>query len=274
VEVIVLVGWRADPSVWAGVLIAASLYAGYGGVWRRDTLGNRLPTAGQMVSFGLGLLVLLLALESPLDELADQTYFFAHMLQHLILVLVVPVLLLAGTPGRLLRPILTAPGIAPAFRLLTQPLVATLLFNTVFAVAHVPSLFDVVSSNEALHAGEHLLFLVTGLLLWWPVLGSLEEFPRLSYPLQMGYLFLQTLPCSIVAALITLSSGPLYSQYAVWRGGNLTPLDDQQIGGLLMWIGGSLYFFLGMAVVFFLWADQDERPKNRPTFGETVAQDV
>ncbi|HEY8745707.1 MAG TPA: cytochrome c oxidase assembly protein, partial [Chloroflexota bacterium] len=66
----------------------------------------------------------------------------------------------------------------------------------------------------------------------------------------------------------------LYSQYAVWRGGGLTPLDDQQIGGLLMWIGGSLYFFLGMAVVFFLWADREEPQKNRPAFGETVAQEV
>jgi putative membrane protein len=270
----VFVGWRADPSVWAGVLIAGGLYAGYGGAWRRDALESRRPTSAQVASFGLGLLVLLLALESPLDVLADQSYFFAHMLQHLVLVLVVPVLLLAGTPGRLLRPILTVPAIAPVFRLLTQPLVATLLFNAVFAVAHVPSLFDAVSANEALHAGEHLIFLVTGLLLWWPVLGPLEEFPRLSYPLQMGYLFLQTLPCSVVAALITLSSGPLYSQYAVWRGGGLTPLEDQQIGGLLMWIGGSLYFFLAMAVVFFLWADQEERQKNRPARSETVAQGI
>lgn len=266
-----LVGWRADPSVWAGVIVAGGLYAGYGGAWRRDALGARRPTSGQVARFGLGLIVLLLALESPLDYLADQSYFFAHMLQHLILVLVVPVLLLAGMPGWLLRPILTVPAVAPVLRLITRPLIATLLFNAVFAVAHVPSLFDAVSSNEALHAGEHLIFLVTGLLLWWPVLGPLEEFPRLSYPLQIGYLFLQTLPCSVVAALITLSSGPLYSQYVVWRGGDLTPLDDQQIGGLLMWIGGSLYFFLGMAVVFFVWADQEERQKYRPACSETVA---
>ena len=256
--------WRVDPSVWAGVLLAGGLYAGYGASLRRGIVTARLPAAGQMASFGLGLLVLLLALESPLDALADQTYFFVHMLQHLLLVLVVPVLVLAGIPGWLLRPVLTRRAIAPVVRLLTRPLMATALFNTVFAVAHLPSIFDVISANETLHVGEHLLFIATGLLLWWPVLGSLEEFPRLSYPLQMGYLFLQTLPCSVVAALITLSSSSLYRQYAVLRGGSMTPLADQQIGGLLMWIGGSLYFFLAMAVVFFLWAGQDERPLAIP----------
>ncbi|MFI5269843.1 MAG: cytochrome c oxidase assembly protein, partial [Chloroflexota bacterium] len=236
-----LASWRVDPSVWAGVLLAGGLYAGYGGSLRRGIGAARLPKTGQVASFGLGLLVLLLALESPLDALADQTYFFVHMLQHLLLVLIVPVLLLAGMPGWLLRPVLTQRAVAPVLRLLTRPLVATALFNTVFAVAHVPSIFDAISANETLHAGEHLLFLATALLLWWPVLGSLEEFPRLSYPMQMGYLFLQTLPCSIVAALITLSSSPLYQQYAV-RSGGLTPVADQQIGGLLMWIGGSLYY--------------------------------
>lgn len=263
-----LASWRVDPSVWAGVLLAGGVYAGYSGSLRRGIGAARFPTTAQMASFALGLLVLLLALESPLDALADRTYFFAHMLQHLVLVLVVPVLLLAGIPGWLLRPVLTRRAIAPVVRLLTRPLVATALFNTVFAVAHLPSVFDAVSASETLHAGEHLLFLATGLLLWWPVLGSLEELPPLSYPMQMGYLFLQTLPCSIVAALITLSSSPLYQQYAV-RSGGLTPVADQQVGGLLMWIGGSLYFFLAMAVVFFLWAGQEERRMAPPAWRES-----
>ncbi|MGI8912930.1 MAG: cytochrome c oxidase assembly protein [Chloroflexota bacterium] len=266
--------WHADPTVWAGVLIAGGLYAGSGWSWRREFNATRHPTAGQSVSFGLGLLVLVLALESPLDTLGDQAYFYLHMLQHLLLVLVVPVLLLVGIPGWLLRPVLTQPAVAPIFRLLTRPLVATLLFNMVFAVAHLPALFDSISANEALHAGEHLLFLATGILLWWPVLGSLDEFPQLSYPLQMGYLFLQTLPCSLVAALITLSSSPLYRQYALLRGGRMTALDDQQIGGLLMWIGGSLYFFLAMAVVFFLWAGEEEHWVTIPAFGGAAARDV
>jgi len=265
----VIVQWRLDPTILAGVSAVAFLYGLYAGPLRRRFPGSRPVTKSQVGNFALGLLVLWLALESPLDDLGDCYFFFAHMTQHLLLVLVVPVFVLAGLPGWMVRPLLTHRAIAPLARWLTGPLVAFTLFNVVFAVAHLPAIYDYFATNEAAHAFEHLVFVATALLLWWPVLSPMREYPHLSYPLQMGYLFLQTLPCSLVAALITLSGSPLYAGYERVRA--LTPisaLQDQQIGGLIMWIGGTMYFFLGMAVVFFLWASRED-----PEPGPVVATD-
>ena len=262
--------WRADPTVLLGIAGAAALYALFAGPWRGRVKGARPIPRGHVASFALALVVLWLALESPLDELGDDVLFSAHMLQHLLLVLVVPVLLLLGLPDWMVRPSMHWPGIGSAIRLLTRPLVAFAVFNGVFAFAHLPAWFDLTLANEPLHAMEHLVFLVTALLLWWPVLSPLGASARLAYPLQLGYLFLQTLPCSAVAALITLSSSVLYQRYAeAPRLLPIAPLVDQQIGGLLMWIGGSLYFFLAMVVVFFVWAGVEEGPHHTALAGAT-----
>lgn len=252
--------WRADPSVVVGIVLVAALYAAAATGWRGRQRGASPPTPGQVLSFGLALLVTWLTLESPLDDLADHVLFSAHMFQHLLLVLVLPPLLLAGLTGAMLRPLLLAPAVRSIARWLTRPLVAFTLFNVIFALAHVPAIFDRVDQSEAVHAAEHLLFVACGVLLWWPVLSPLKALPRLSHPLQLGYLFLQTLPCALLGAMITLAGGPLYAGYAATAPGwGLSGQQDQQIGGLLMWIGGSLYYFFAMAVVFFLWAGVEER---------------
>lgn len=260
-----LAGWRADPTVLAGLGLAAALYALAAGPWRRRLPGSAPLTTAQALCFALAVGVFALALESPLDDLADDALFSVHMGQHLLLVLVVPALALAGIPGWMLRPLLCRRRIATVVRLLTHPLVAFALANGVFALAHLPAVFDWVQGDEAAHALEHLLFLASGLLLWWPVLSPLPEFPRLSHPMQMGYLFLQTLPCNIVGALLTLAGGPLYAAYAqAARPEWITAAEDQQVGGLLMWIGASLYYFLAMALVFFAWAGREEGGTSLP----------
>jgi putative membrane protein len=262
--------WRADPSVLAGLALAAALYGWAARAWRRLG-GDAPPTPGQVMAWALALLTLWLALESPLDEIADNALFSAHMLQHLLLVLVVPPLALAGLPGWMARPILGRAGVRRVAAFAARPLIAFALFNAVFSLAHVPAVYDWVQRSETVHALEHLIFLATGVLLWLPVLSPLPELPRLSRPLQLGYLFLQTLPCGIVGAMITLAGGPLYATYA---GGapafGLTPEQDQQIGGLLMWIGGTLYYFLAMAVVFFAWAGESEDDRAAPRAGSRV----
>jgi putative membrane protein len=267
-----VVAWRLDPMVLAGIVAVALLYGLYAGPLRHRLHRSAPVAASQVANFTLSLIVLWLALESPLDDLGDRYFFFAHMTQHLLLVLVVPVFALAGLPGWMLRPLLTHRLVAPAARLLTRPLVAFGLFNLVFALAHLPGVYDFMAVNEPAHAIEHLIFVGSGLLLWWPVLSPLPEYPRLSYPLQMGYLFLQTLPCSLVAALITLSGSPLYAGYpAPGLSLPISALQDQQIGGLIMWIGGTMYFFLGMAVVFFLWSSQEDEQMPNDTSGDRAA---
>jgi len=251
--------WRLDLSVLLGLLVLAEAYLL--GVWplRRRLAGAAPFPAVQATLFGCGLLTLFVALESPLDTLGDHYLFSMHMTQHLLLVLVVPPLLLSGTPRWLVSPLLKPAPVRWITLLLTAPATAFLLFNTVFALAHLPGVMALTLRNETAHIAEHLIFLATAVLTWWPVLGSAGQPRRLPYPLRMVYLFLQTLPCALVGALITLTGHVLYPNYAaaprVW---DLSPLQDQQIGGLIMWIGGSLYFFLAFTAVFFVWAARDE----------------
>lgn len=195
------------------------------------------------------------ALNGPLHDLSDDFLFSAHMVQHLVLIFVVPPLLIAGTPGWMLRPALSYRWVRALARRLTRPIVCFATFNVVFAAWHLPPLFNLAMAVHPIHIGEHLMFMVTATLLWWPLLSPLPELPRLSYPGQMLYAFLNTLPMSIVAVYISLADHILYPAYAAApRILALSALEDQQLGGLIMWVPGGLFFGVVMTVIFFKWA--------------------
>ena len=100
----------------------------------------------------------------------------------------------------------------------------------------------------------HLLLLAASVIMWWPVLSPMAEYPRLSYPGQMLYLFVMTIPMSVVSVSIAYSGGILYPAYAsAPRVLRLSPMDDQLLGGLIMWIPGGLYFFAVISVIFYKW---------------------
>jgi putative membrane protein len=176
------------------------------------------------------------------------------MVQHLVLTMAAIPLLLLGTPGWMLRPALRAPLVGPLARWLTHPIRCFAVWNVVVVAWHLPVLYNQAMAVHELHIVQHLMFMVAATLMWWPVLSPLPELPRASYPVQMLYLFLLTIPMSIVAVYIVYSQRVLYPAYAsaprLW---GLTPLTDQMIGGLTMWIPGGLYFFAIISVIFFRW---------------------
>lgn len=249
--------WQFEPSVVAGIgLLTAAYVVGV-------ALPGRAPAA-RIAAFLTAMLVLSVALVSPIDTIGDRYLFSVHMIQHLLLVLIVPPLMIYGTPGWVVRPLASAPLLGGAVRFLGRGPIAFAVYNGVFALAHLPPIFDLTLRSEGVHIVEHLLFIATGIMAWWPILSPLDEAPRLSYPFQMLYLFLMTLPCSLVGALITLSGDVLYTPYsAAERSLSVAPLSDQQVGGLAMWIGGSVFYFLAFMVVFFLWAQHDEPERRR-----------
>jgi putative membrane protein len=146
-------------------------------------------------------------------------------------------------------------------RVLTQPLVAAGLFTATIVMWHLPTFYDLMMRDHDVHIVTHLMFMATATLLWWPVMSDVPELPRLGYGLGMLYLFLVGIPMQLVAAMISLADGVLYPWYsAAPRTWGLSPLDDQQFGGLLMWVPGNLYMFLAIGVLFFAWARESERP--------------
>jgi putative membrane protein len=252
-------GWSLHPSVLIGTGILGALYFyGIGPLRRRYNLG---PPASpwQILSFCAALVVLLLSLNGPVHDLSDYYLFSVHMFQHLVLTLLFPPLLLAGIPGWLLRPLLVRPGILPVVRFLTRPWAAALIFSGSLAVWHIAGYYDLMMRNHDVHVFTHLLFMATATLMWWPVMSRVPELPRLGPGLGMLYLFLVGIPMQIVAALITFSDDVLYPWYsAAPRTWGLSALDDQKLGGLLMWIPGNLWIFAAISVLFFQWAKESQ----------------
>lgn len=221
-------------------------------------VAGRSPTTGQRAMFFTALAIIFLSLNGWLHDLSDSFLFSAHMVQHLVLTLVAPPLLVMGTPGWMLRPALRWPGVSPVARFVTKAPVAFVIFNLIIIVWHLPPMYEFALEHHPIHIVQHLCFMVAATLMWWPVLSPMPELPRLSYPLQMLYLFLMTIPMSIVAVCIAYSDHALYPFYAaaprIW---GITPMQDQTIGALIMWIPGGLFFFTVISVIFFRWQQAD-----------------
>ena len=242
--------WDWHPSVVIGLALLGGLYVYLGGLAAPRWRG---------LAFGAALVVLGVALNGPLHNLSDGYLFSAHMVQHLALTLVFPPLLLYGTPAWVVRPLLGSAWVLRVARRATRPLAAGALFSAPITLWHVSQFYEAALEHHPLHIVQHLVFMATAVIMWWPILSPVPELPRASYPTQLIYLFALGLPMSLAGALITLSERVLYPFYAaaprVW---GLTPLADQQLGGLLMWVVGTIYLWVAASVVWFRWAAREE----------------
>ena len=256
--------WPIHPSTVIGSALLLWLYYMGIGPWRMKYRWGKPAPMAQPIMFTSGVIVILLSLNGPLHELADNYLFSAHMVQHLLLTLVMPPLLLAGCPAWLLRALIrrtTGLGVA---RVLTNPLIAFGIYNVVFAGWHVPMFYNWALEDHNVHILEHLMFMVSAVIMWWPVVDPVPELVRLETPVRLLYLFALSIPMSIVSALITLSESVLYTWYqAAPRVTGLDALNDQQLGGLIMWVPGALVFWVAISVIFFRWAGRENREEAR-----------
>jgi putative membrane protein len=254
--------FTVHPSTVIGIVGLAALYEFGARTSERseDVGGQRLagPRPSQRVCYYAGLATMFLSLNGWLHDLSDTYLFSAHMVQHLLLALVVAPLMIMGTTGSMLRPLLALRGIGPLARWATNPMRCFAIFNVVVAGWHLPPMYNYALAHHPVHILQHLMFLAASVLMWWPVLSPLPELPRLSYPGQMLYLFLLSIPMAIVSVYIAYADTLLYPSYAaaprVW---GITPMDDQLIGGLIMWIPGGLFFYSIISIVFFRWQQRD-----------------
>jgi len=253
--------WHPHPDVWFLVVALAGTYlyalrrVGPGHVSPGDPPASR----GQKMAFGLGLLALLVAADWPIHDLGERSLFTAHMLQHLLMTLVAPPLLLLGTPGWMLRWLLRPRWVLVVVQALSKPLVALVLFNLVIAVIHWPAFVTLYLHQPLVHLATHAALLGTALLMWMPVLSPIVEIARLPYPLQMLYLFAQSIVPTVPASFLTFGSEPLYRVYEelprIW---GISALADQRVAGLAMKILGGFILWGVIAVLFFRWARQEE----------------
>jgi putative membrane protein len=256
--------WRVYPAFMVGWLLFVGAYFLLIGPLRHRFPGSRPATSRQVASFSFAAAAMFLSLQGPLHELSDYFLFSAHMVQHLVLILLMPPFLLMGIPDWMLRPAVRVKWVGKVARALTLPLVAFALNNVIFLAWHFPGPYDLMMRNHDVHVTMHLMIMVTGTIMWWPVMSPLPELPRIAAPLQMVYLFLVGIPMMISAALITFSGTPLYSWYVeAPRVFPLDPLSDQRLGGVIMWVPGGLILWIAITAVYFRWTqrevDEDRR---------------
>lgn len=258
-----LLSWDWSPAVVLEELLGAGLYA-WG--WRRlrqRAAARRLFPAWHAWCFASGLLALALALLSPIAAYDDR-FLFLHMVQHLLLLLVVPPLIWLGTP---LLPML---WVYPAnmrrwigrrlirrrrFRqlgsLLTHPLVAVLCYLVTIAVWHLPVCYNLAQGQTVWHESEHLFFLGAGLLYWWPVVHPTGGRLRLGAGADIVYLMAAGVEGGILGGILTFAAQPLYVAYEQFpRLWGLSAQLDQQLAGIIMWLGGGLIYTAWVMIQF------------------------
>src|SRR5437899_12545284 len=199
------------------------------------------------------------ALASPIDTGGDRYLFSLHMLQHLLLAMVVPPLLLLGLPEQW-----------RAFhRFHVSPLAANVIFNLVLVVLHLPFLYDASLRNHPVHVLAHLSFIAVGVLFWWPILVPAGRPKSMSVIGKIAYLGFAGVPPTILGLAFILSPVVIYPFYAAApRVMPLSPLEYQLLAGLVMFGVGNLIYFAAIWVIFFRLADK------RATAGDRTVVEV
>lgn len=243
--------WRAYPGVWLFVAVAVILW------WRFGREPGDRRAAGM---FAAGLLLVWLALDWPIGALGGGYLASAHALQFVLLAQAAPPLLLLGLRPRIGKAAAVRPALATWLRHAAHPAAGFLVYNLVLIVTHFPGVVDRMMASQLGSFTLDLAWIGAGLSLWWPVVAP-APLVKLSPPLRMAYLFVQTIPATLPAAFLTFAHFPLYRLYELAPRVHplLTPEYDHQVAGLIMKIVGDPILWLGIAILFFRWANAERR---------------
>ena len=227
---------------------------------RVRTLSRRgQPVPGWRIGlFALGIVLLVVAVASPVARIAEEELFAFHMAQHLLLGDLAPLCLLAGLTGPVLRPLLALPGVM-RLRVLANPLVALPLWTANLVLWHIPAVYEAAVENGALHALEHTAFFTAGIVLWLPVLETLPAPEWFGSGAKLGYIVGVRLVATVVGNVFVWAGGPFYDVHDDGRDYlGLSPEADQSLAGSLMMLEGSVVTIVAIAWLFLRMAQEGE----------------
>lgn len=260
--------WTPHPDVW---LILGLMVAGY---WiaavrigpRHVLPGRPAVRAVEAWYFGFGMLALYVASDWPIHDVAEQSLYSIHMVQHLTISLIAVPLLLLGTPAWMARALLRPRFLFRTLRYCSRFLPAIIIFNLVLVLSHWPAVVTLTVDNGLAHFVGHCVIFFSAIAVWMPIVSPLPEIPRFTPIAQMLFLFTQSIVPTVPASFLTFGDTPLYGVYdkrpKLW---GLSALQDQQNAGLIMKIGAGLLLWSLIAMIFFKWAsDEDRRNQNVP----------
>lgn len=270
--------WVPHPEVWLliGGLSALYVYAIRVIGPKAVPAGVSSVTAAQKRWFAFGIVLLWLAVDWPVHDIGEEYLYFIHMIQHIVLTLVVPPVMLLATPEWLARLVVGQGRVDRIVHRLARPVPAAIAFNALALLTHWQLLVNTASANGLFHYGVHTLLVTTAILFWIPVCGPFPEL-RISPPAQMIYLFVTSIVPTVPGAWLTMADGAVYSTYDIpARLWGISVTSDQQIAGLLMKLGGGTYLWVLITVIFFKWAGREEagRPPAAVLTWDQVEQEL
>lgn len=270
-------GWNVTPDIFIGILLVGALYAAGG--WRQRGKDSAL-SRWKHLSFFSGLTALLVALQSPLDALAEH-FFFLHQVQHLLLQTVSPMLLMLAAPQRLLvvgmpptlrrhvlAPMLSSGAVRAVFAFLARPWIAALSLVASLYIWHWPPYHDWAVLNSAAHYLMHITMLAAGLVFYACVFDSRPAPPGTRYGTRVNILWFAMTANMLLGAALALKETALYTAYdRIGWFGNLAALGDERLGGLIMWMPGSAACVPAFLVLLRMWNAQETRIDERRRHG-------
>lgn len=255
--------WTFSPGVLLALALAAVVY---GRRWRqaRAEGGPAAASGWRAAAFAGGLALVFVALISPVDALAEEL-FVMHMVQHILILDLAAILLIAGLTRVLLRPATRRlVALERAAGPLGHPVFALVLYCGGMILWHVPAAYDAALEHPALHVLEHLTFAVGGLLYWWHLLSPIRARHRLGGLGPVAYMLTTKLAIGLLGIVLTFSPVVLYDFYAHQpRHWGLSPLTDQSLGGALMALEQSLVMGVALVALFIRQLGEAEREEQR-----------
>ena len=246
--------WRFQfhPEVW---LLIIGLIAAF--VYTVRVLGPKVAPEGKIISrrqittFTVMILLLWLASDWPMHDLAEEYLYSVHMVQHMVISYIVPPLALLATPEWLFRLLIGQGRTYKVVRFLTRPVVGVLVYNITLMITHIPQIVNRSAAGGPLHYSLHVLIVTTSLMFWVPVCGPIREW-RMADGAKMIYLFGTSLIPTIPAGWLTFAEGAVYKHYdTIVRVGGISVLSDQQAAGGIMKLGGSIFMWSIIIFIFF-----------------------
>lgn len=260
--------WIYTPEITLPLLFTTVIYF-RGRAKRRDN--HRPISTGLTITFLLGILSFVVALQSPLEPLSDH-FLFMHQIEHMLIRSVAPLLIILSMPLNaliqglpyvlrhyVLTPLVRNRFMKALYAFLSHPWISSIHFILTLVIWQIPSLHDRAVYDKPLHDWMHFSMILSGFFFWWLICDPRQKSARIGYGMRLIILWIVTIPNTIVGAVITLSHQQIYTAYDFLFGRwDIGWLLDQQLGGIIIWGPDGMVAFVGTAVVFFLWLRQEK----------------